>query len=73
VLVVVVITYVSIVVGELVPKRMGQIDPEPIARVVARPMNVLSMASQAVRAAARLLDALLLRLIGVQRDAPGRA
>lgn len=35
---VVVITYVSIVIGELVPKRIGQIDPEGIARPVARPM-----------------------------------
>lgn len=32
VLVVVIITYVSIVVGELVPKRLGQINPEGIAR-----------------------------------------
>ena len=37
-LVVVVITYVSIVIGELVPKRIGQINPEGIARPVARPM-----------------------------------
>jgi len=37
-LVVVVITYLSIVLGELVPKRLGQITPEPIARIVARPM-----------------------------------
>ena len=33
--IVVVVTYVSIVVGELVPKRIGQINPEPIARLVA--------------------------------------
>lgn len=37
-LVVVCITYFSIVLGELVPKRIGQISPEPIARLVARPM-----------------------------------
>ncbi len=37
-LVVVSITYFSIVLGELVPKRIGQISPEPIARLVARPM-----------------------------------
>ena len=42
-LVVVVITYISIVVGELVPKRLGQIHPEGIARVVARPMEVLAL------------------------------
>lgn len=37
-LVVVSITYFTIVLGELVPKRIGQISPEPIARIVARPM-----------------------------------
>ncbi|MFN0303218.1 MAG: hemolysin family protein [Burkholderiales bacterium] len=37
-LVVVVITYTTIVLGELVPKRLGQINPETIARLVAGPM-----------------------------------
>jgi putative hemolysin len=41
-LVVVVITYISIVIGELVPKRIAQIDPEGIARLVARPMRLLA-------------------------------
>jgi putative hemolysin len=37
-LVVAVITYITIVFGELVPKRIGQLYPEPVARLVARPM-----------------------------------
>jgi putative hemolysin len=37
-LVVLVITYVSIVIGELLPKRIGQLNAERIARWVARPM-----------------------------------
>ncbi|MCL4184072.1 MAG: hemolysin family protein [Burkholderiaceae bacterium] len=45
-LVVVVVTYVSIVVGELVPKRLGQINPEGIARLVARPMTLLAAISK---------------------------
>jgi putative hemolysin len=45
-LVVVVITYVTIVVGELVPKRLGQLRPEAIARSVARPMRWLAAASR---------------------------
>ena len=40
--VVIAITYFSIVLGELVPKRIGQTSPEPIARLVARPMLWLS-------------------------------
>ncbi len=41
--VVIVVTYISIVVGELVPKRIGQLNPESIARRVARPMLVLAL------------------------------
>ena len=37
-LVVVAITYVTIVFGELVPKRIGQMHPEAVARFVSRPM-----------------------------------
>jgi Mg2+/Co2+ transporter CorB len=39
------ITYVSIVVGELVPKRLGQHNAEGIARMVALPMLWLAKAS----------------------------
>ena len=42
-LVVLVVTYVSIVVGELVPKRIAQFNPDDIARRVARPMNALAV------------------------------
>ncbi len=67
-LVVVVVTYVSIVVGELVPKRLGQIDPEGIARRVARPMTLLATIS---RPFVRLLSAsteLVLRALGARSD-----
>lgn len=36
------LTYLSLVVGELFPKRVGMSFPETIARIVARPMSVLS-------------------------------
>lgn len=41
-LVVIVITYTSIVIGELAPKRIGQLNSEAIARLVARPMLYLA-------------------------------
>ena len=48
--VVLVITYLSLVVGELVPKRLGMNNPEGVARVVAGPMGALSrLASPLVR------------------------
>jgi len=65
-LIVFIITYASIVLGELVPKRIGQSNPEPIARLVARPM--LTLASIA-RPLVKLLSGstqLLLRLFGIR-------
>ncbi|MDX2003009.1 MAG: hemolysin family protein [Chitinophagales bacterium] len=41
-LVVIVITYFSLVLGELVPKRIGLTYPEGISKVMARPMTLLS-------------------------------
>jgi putative hemolysin len=58
--VVVLITYFSIVVGELVPKRMGQSHPETLARLVARPINWLAIATKPfVKPAVHLHRALL--------------
>ena len=37
-IVVTVITFTTIIFGELVPKRIGQLYPEPVARWVSRPM-----------------------------------
>lgn len=36
------LTYVSVVIGELVPKRLGLVAPERIASLVAGPMNVMA-------------------------------
>ena len=39
------VTYASIVVGELVPKRLGQLNAERVARLVAWPMRALAFLS----------------------------
>lgn len=65
-LVVVTITYFSIVLGELVPKRLGQIAPELIACRVARTMLLLALLA---RPFVKLLSAstqLVLRLFGIK-------
>ncbi len=46
VLVVVVVTYLSIVVGELVPKRIGQVRAERLACFMAKPMQLLAIATK---------------------------
>lgn len=68
-LVVGVITYFSLVLGELVPKRFGLSHPEGIAMAVARPMNWLSRAAGPL---VSFLDAStegLLRILGFR---PGK-
>jgi putative hemolysin len=65
-LIVVIITYLSIVFGELVPKRIGQTNPEPIARIVAKPMLTLALVA---RPLVKLLSGstqLLLRAVGIR-------
>jgi Hemolysins and related proteins containing CBS domains len=61
------ITYVSIVIGELVPKRIGQFNAEGIARRVARPISALAAISRPfVRLLSFSTDSIL-QLIG-KRD-----
>src|SRR5438105_10480386 len=47
-MVVIVITVLTIIFGELVPKRLGQMHPETVARLVARPMEWLSLLTRPV-------------------------
>lgn len=71
-LVVLIITFLTIIFGELVPKRLGQMFPESVARHVARPME---WASRATRPFVWLLAACtdtILRLLGI-RESNARA
>lgn len=65
-LVVVLITYFSIVVGELVPKRLGQSYPETLARIVARPINWLAIATKPFVKLLAGSTVALLRALGVK-------
>lgn len=67
VIVVVGVTYVSIVVGELVPKRVGQINPEPIALLVARPMQLLALITRPFVVLLSVSTHVLLRLLRVRQ------
>lgn len=66
-LVVLLITYLSLVIGELVPKRIGLNNPERTAMMVAGFMNVLS---EITTPFVKLLGAsteLVLRLLGIRK------
>ena len=69
-LVVVVITYISIVIGELVPKRMAQFNAEGIARLVARPIQFLAVVSRPFVLLLTFSTDTILRLMG-KRDLGG--
>jgi putative hemolysin len=63
-LVVAAITYFSLVLGELVPKRVGLGNPEGIAMAVARPMNWLSSVASPLVSFLVASTEGLLRLLG---------
>lgn len=59
-IVVVVITYLTLLFGELVPKRLGLNNPTAVSVVIARPMNLLSkLASPIVRFLSLSTDTIL--------------
>lgn len=71
-IVVVLITYFSIVVGELVPKRIGQSNPERIARMVARPIDLLARLTTPFVALLSISTQRFLKLLGMG-NAPAEA
>lgn len=62
--VVLVITYLSLVVGELVPKRLAMNAPERIASIIAVPMRSLSIVASPFVAVLGFSTDLFLRLLG---------
>ena len=67
VLVVLTITYFSLVIGELVPKRIALNAPERIAAAVAGPMHALSIASTPLVKLLSLSTEGMLRLLRVKK------
>ena len=68
VIVVIAVTYLSIVIGELVPKRLGQLAPERMACLVARPMTMLAKISAPFVLLLSCSTSLILRLLGAKPD-----
>lgn len=65
------LTYFSVVVGELVPKRLGLLAPEGIASLIARPMNALSRLARPVVWLLSSTSTLLVRVLGARaKDEP---
>ena len=67
-IVIVLVTYVSLVIGELVPKQLALRSPEPIAVIVSRPMRWLSVAAAPFVWLLDRTSALVFRMLGLNRE-----
>lgn len=65
-LVVVCLTYFSVVIGELVPKRLGLLAPESVAALIAAPMNMLERMTRPVVWLLSSSSSLILQVIGAR-------
>jgi len=63
-----IVTFLSVVVGELVPKQIALRAPEAIAVVVARPLAAMARAATPVVAVLDWSSTVLLRLFGIRSD-----
>ena len=66
--VVVILTYFSVVAGELVPKRLGLNNPEKIAAIIALPMKLLARVAKPLVWFLSSSSTLLLRLLRVHKN-----
>lgn len=66
--IVVVVTYLSIVVGELVPKRIALSCADTIAKIVSRPMRLLSMAALPLVWLLSVSTGFIIRLLHLRKD-----
>jgi putative hemolysin len=67
-LVIVLTTFVSLVIGEIVPKQVALRSPEPIAVVVAKPMKWLSRITAPFVWLLDRSSALIFKLLGLDRE-----
>ncbi len=67
-LVIVIVTFASLVIGELVPKQFALRSPEPIASLIALPMHYLSKATAPFVWLLDRTTGLVFRLLGLQRE-----
>ncbi len=68
-LVVAVITYLSVIIGELVPKRLALQNPERIASALARPMHGLSLFASPLVSLLNHSSDFLMNALGVRKAA----
>lgn len=68
ILIVIIVTYLTLIIGELVPKRIGMSNPEKIAKIVARPMNFLSKITYPFVWILSKSTSFLVRILGIKSN-----
>lgn len=68
VLMIMIITYFSIVFGELLPKRLGLTFPETIAKMVSKPMRILSLITSPFVWLLSVTNNTMLKLLGIKEN-----
>ncbi len=71
-IVVVIITFFSIVIGELLPKRIGMTNPEAISMVAAKPMIILSRLTAPFGWLLGTTTDFFIRLFGIKKTGPSQ-
>ncbi len=66
VIIVALVTYLTLVFGELLPKRIGMGAAESVAKFMARPMHILSVAASPFVWLLSKSTALLVRILGIE-------
>ncbi len=66
VIIVIIVTFLSIIFGELIPKRLGMLQAEKIARQVAAPMNFLSVVTYPIVWLLSKISYLIFKLFNVK-------
>ncbi|MBK9992661.1 MAG: hemolysin family protein [Saprospiraceae bacterium] len=67
-IIVILVTYLSIVFGELLPKRIGMTFPEPIAMVLAKPMKFVSLLTSPFVWLLMSTNDLFLKILGIRKS-----
>lgn len=68
VLIVIIVTFLSILFGELIPKRLAMLTPETIAKVAAKPVKMLSTISYPLVWLLSTLNGGIFKLLNIKTD-----
>ena len=72
IIIVTIVTYLTLIIGELVPKRIGMAAAERVARIVSKPMYFISKIAAPFVILLTKSTALVLKLLGINPNEEGK-